>query len=198
MGNKANKIKKNIAKSKFEYWPSEILFTPSEDVDIENDLSRRYLEDLMRKANQAMSGVAVAAPQVGWLKRMFYYNFPGGNSGIVYNPRIVKYSDEYVPFNEGCLSIPGYHWRVYRPAWIQVLHFDEYGSEFFRTLDGLAARVFQHEIDHLDGITLPDYMSEDENAEFSEAFFAGETSTTTKDIYADVNVRGTIAEGILA
>jgi peptide deformylase len=124
------------------------------------DFARRMLET-MREAN----GVGLAAPQVGVLQRFFVAELPEDEENnqpretyILFNPEIVKSSGEQVGY-EGCLSIPGYVGEVARAETIAVKGLSERGRAVRYKLEGYLARVFQHEIDHLDGVLYTDKLT---------------------------------------
>ncbi|EPS64654.1 hypothetical protein M569_10125, partial [Genlisea aurea] len=110
-------------------------------------------------------GIGLSAPQVGINVQLMVFN-PAGEGGqgqeyVLINPRIAKYSRKIVPFNEGCLSFPGIYADVLRPDAIKIDAQDMDGSAFELNLTGLAARVFQHEYDHLQGILFFERMSDE-------------------------------------
>lgn len=122
----------------------------------------REMLETMREAN----GVGLAAPQVGVLLRFFVAELPEdeetgdpAETYIVFNPEIIKASGEQIGY-EGCLSIPGYVGEVARQDWIIVKGLNEQGKTVRFKLDGYLARVFQHEIDHLDGILFTDKLTD--------------------------------------
>jgi peptide deformylase len=123
--------------------------------------AERMLET-MREAN----GVGLAAPQVGVLQRFFVAELPEDEENdqpaetyILFNPEIVKGRGEQVGY-EGCLSIPGYVGEVARQEQITVKGLNEKGRPVRHKLQGYLARVFQHEIDHLDGILYTDRLTD--------------------------------------
>jgi peptide deformylase len=114
------------------------------------------------------AGVGLAAPQVGVLQRFFVAELPedpeanqSAQTYILFNPEIVKGRGEQIGY-EGCLSIPGYIGEVARDEQITVKGLDEKGKAVRFKLDGYLARVFQHEIDHLDGILYTDRLTDPE------------------------------------
>lgn len=111
----------------------------------------RQLADGMIETMYAASGLAVAAPQVGVEKRLFVYdvNDGGGARGIV-NPVITEIGGEWT-YDEGCLSVPGLYFTVPRPRDVLVTGWDLDGNEVRIEATELAGRMFQHEIEHLDG-----------------------------------------------
>lgn len=109
------------------------------------------------------NGVGLAAPQVGILKRMLVIDAAGKdeepNPVFVINPEITKKSEELQECEEGCLSVPDQYAKVVRPAAITVEYLNKNGEKVVADLDGFMAVVFQHEIDHLDGILYVDHLS---------------------------------------
>ncbi len=105
-------------------------------------------------------GMGLAAPQIGVQRRMFTYDTGEGPHTIV-NPEIVEASGEWV-FNEGCLSVPGLHFDIVRPKLVTLRGLGLDGNEIEIEADEKLARVFQHEIDHLDGVLLLDRLEPDE------------------------------------
>lgn len=123
--------------------------------------AERMLET-MREAN----GVGLAAPQVGVIQRFFVVELPEDEENnqpaetyILFNPEIVKGRGEQVGY-EGCLSIPGYIGEVARQEHITVKGLNEKGKSVRLKVQGYLARVFQHEIDHLDGILFTDRLTD--------------------------------------
>ena len=99
------------------------------------------------------NGVGLAAPQVGIAKRFFVIMVDDDVRRVFINPVITKTSIEESEFDEGCLSIPGVYESIRRPEKISVTAINERGRHFsLENVDGLLARVIQHENDHLDGI----------------------------------------------
>ncbi len=117
-------------------------------------------------------GVGLAAPQVAMTKRLIVVRLPddeesqqeyGTQAGVLYavaNPEIIKASKEMVEGVEACLSIPGYFGRVDRHESVVVKGLDRHGKPLRVKAKGWLARVFQHEIDHLDGRLYIDIASE--------------------------------------
>jgi peptide deformylase len=105
-------------------------------------------------------GVGLAATQLGVLHRVLVYRaYPEDPLTALVNPVIEWSSDELEAAEEGCLSLPGVHVEVERPARIRVSARDEHGDELEVEAEGLPARVIQHEIDHLDGMLILDRVS---------------------------------------
>jgi len=105
-------------------------------------------------------GVGLAAPQIGVQRRIFTYDVGEGPHALL-NPEIVEASGEWV-YNEGCLSVPGLQFEISRPKLVTLRGLGVDGSKIEIEADEMLARVFQHEIDHLDGVLLLDRLEPDE------------------------------------
>ena len=109
---------------------------------------RELIVDMLDTMYDAM-GVGLAAPQVGMLKRIVVIDI-GEGPIVLINPEILETSGEQTG-DEGCLSVPGKCGQVTRPNYVKVRALDEDMNEFEMEGEGLLARAFCHEIDHLDG-----------------------------------------------
>jgi peptide deformylase len=115
-------------------------------------------------------GVGLAATQLGVLHRVLVYRaYPEDPLTALVNPVIEWRSDELEAAEEGCLSLPGVHVEVERPASVRVRARDERGEELEIEAEGLPARVIQHEIDHLDGVLILDRVSREARKEAMRA-----------------------------
>ena len=118
------------------------------------DARLHTLLDDMRETLIEADGVGLAAPQVGVLRRVVIV-FNGVNYLELINPEIVSTEGEQTEA-EGCLSIPGVCGTVSRPNFVKVRAQDRHGNHFEVGGEGLTARAFCHEIDHLNGILFTD------------------------------------------
>lgn len=136
------------------------LYKVSRPVKDFNERLHVLLDD-MAETLDAENGVGLAAPQVGVLRRaviVLETNVPEGEEPYVIeliNPEIIEVSGEQRG-SEGCLSLPGEYGIVVRPNVVKVRAQDRYGKEFEVTGEGLTARCFCHEIDHLEGVIFTD------------------------------------------
>ncbi|MEM7334648.1 MAG: peptide deformylase [Chloroflexota bacterium] len=142
----------------------------------------QILIDEMIETMRDAQGVGLAAPQIGRNLRMAVIETlpkedDDGNEipdsrdlYVVINPEIVWYSNEIVSGIEGCLSIPGYLGEVDRPDSIRVRALNREGKKVKLKLEGWTARIFQHEIDHLDGVLFIDKLTSPENLWTEEAY----------------------------
>ncbi len=118
--------------------------------DIDSTLVR--IVEGMVETMYGADGVGLAAPQVGVQKRLFVWDLGEGPRTIV-NPQIVESDGEWV-YDEGCLSVPGLSWDIVRPKQVHVIGRDLDGNEVSVEADEIEARLFLHELDHLDGTLL--------------------------------------------
>ena len=136
-----------------------VLVTPATPViDFDKEL-RQLVEDLTQTM-QAAPGAGLAAPQIGVQKQIFVYDVDD-DPQIILNPTIVESSGEWV-YDEGCLSIPGLYVEMLRPKQVLVRGLSIDGEEIHIEADELLARLFQHEIDHLNGVLMFDRMTPDQ------------------------------------
>ena len=110
---------------------------------------------------QAAKGVGLAAPQVGENIRLIVFDcvnitMNAMDSGFLFNPEIIEESEECSIADEGCLSFPGQFVKVKRNKTIKVKYLDIANRWMVRSYSGLAARIIQHEIDHLNAKTMFD------------------------------------------
>lgn len=128
-------------------------------------LCRRMLATVQNPENE---GVGIAAPQVGILRRVVAvqrFDKEGEPFEFYVNPEIVEFGDEMELGGEGCLSVPDFSGDVWRAQRIVIKYRDENFSEQTEVIEGFTAVIFQHEIDHLDGILYIDRMEEDDQEE---------------------------------
>lgn len=143
------------------YGPDKMLNTKCDNVENIDGL----LIELARKMVNTMinaGGIGLACPQVGKAIRMFIMWIDEEKDSmptIVINPMIIAKSEKRSSFEEGCLSFPGQTHEIYRPAEIEVKYFDQNQKEIIRGYDGLYATCFQHEFDHINGVTIIDHIN---------------------------------------
>lgn len=110
-------------------------------------------------------GVGLAANQIGVQKRMFVYDQGDGDGAfVVINPTIVETDGEWT-FQEGCLSVPGLSWEITRANSVHLIGYDLEGNELDIETDEYEGRIFQHEMDHLNGMLLIDRLDADQRRE---------------------------------
>ena len=150
-----------MALRRIEVYGSSVLRRKAESVkNFGSDLSA-LVQDMMDTV-VTEEGVGLAAPQIGKSRRVIVLNIPQENQPPLMipmiNPEIVESGGE-CEFEEGCLSVPGIRENVTRPEWIRLRYQDIKGQYSVSRLDGVMARVVQHEIDHLNGILFVDQVS---------------------------------------
>ena len=118
-----------------------------------SDLDREELAGDLIETMKAYSGIGLSANQVGLKERAFvmYKDLNKRETMAVFNPHVLEYSKEKVLMDEGCLSYPGLWLKINRPSAVIAEFENESGTKEQFQLFGLEARVFQHEMDHMQG-----------------------------------------------
>jgi peptide deformylase len=138
-----------------------VLREPSRDVETFDELMHRLYQDMLETMYQA-PGVGLAAPQIGLSLRFFVYDENEGEGpGAIANPVLSELEGEIVK-EEGCLSIPGLWYPTGRAERARIDGLDVDGKPVTVRADGLLARIFQHETDHLNGMLFIDRLSEED------------------------------------
>ena len=151
----------------------EVLRQKAKEVSV-GDIKSAEIKNVLKQMTKALAktenGVAIAAPQIGVSLRIFIVDALSAESDaddarnnkqslsplVFINPKITKLSKKVNTVNEGCLSIEGCYGTIERAEKISVGAYDGNGKKFSRGASGLLAQIFQHEIDHLDGILFTD------------------------------------------
>jgi len=139
-----------MALMEIKKYPDPILEKKCEDV-IDVNIEINQLIGSMIEAMQKNHGVGLAAPQIGVLKKIIVLDSEKGPIAFI-NPKIIKKSKEIETIEEGCLSFPGIFINIKRPKEVEAETVTEDGKKIIIRLNGLLSRVFQHEVDHLEGI----------------------------------------------
>jgi peptide deformylase len=136
--------------------PDEVLRKKAKPVTKVSSSIRKLLDEMAETMYDA-PGVGLAGPQVGVSKRVIVIDPYDETTGLLQliNPEIVA-KEGWVQGTEGCLSLPGFVGDVYRYEKIKVVALDRGGRKVYFDAEGWLARIFQHEIDHLDGILYTD------------------------------------------
>lgn len=132
---------------------SDILRAKSSDIDSFDHNLHRIIDEMNSELGKT-TGIAIAAPQIGYNVRVVVIKHP--LNIVMVNPKITKTSDDLYRDMEGCLSYPGYYGMVNRHKQVTVEYRTPQGFICEDTYTGLMARCVQHEIDHLDGIVFTD------------------------------------------
>jgi peptide deformylase len=119
--------------------------------------SMTHLVKRMKMTMKLYSGLGLASNQCGIKERVFVIGTDQFQMACI-NPKVLAVSDEIVKENEGCLSFPAFFLSLPRPKWVDVEFTDENGETKQTRLDGLTARCFLHELDHLNGIKFTSYV----------------------------------------
>jgi peptide deformylase len=150
-----------------------VLRKVAKDIEFESIDLIKLSEDMF-ETMYAASGVGLAAPQIGKDIRLFVVDGRPMNEGeeeedidtslvdfkkVFVNPTILDETGEEWGFEEGCLSIPGIRGEVFRPEYVKIHYWTEKGEEKEEIFEGLAARIIQHEYDHIEGILFTDHLS---------------------------------------
>ncbi|MGH9163922.1 MAG: peptide deformylase, partial [Acidimicrobiales bacterium] len=122
----------------------------------------RLVDDMIETMYDA-PGVGLAANQVGVQKRVFVWDI-GDGPGVAVNASLAGHDGEWT-YDEGCLSVPGLYWPIIRPQQVVLTALDLDGHEFVVEADEMLARVFLHEVDHLDGHLLLERLDADQRKE---------------------------------
>ncbi len=142
--------------------PDPILRQVSKPVERVDDDIRRLVADMLATMYDA-PGVGLAAIQVAVPRRLLVLDVTDKNEDpqpiAMINPEILKLGDQLRLHEEGCLSIPDTHVDIERPSTLRVRYVDETGATKELEADGLLATAIQHEIDHLDGRLIIDFLS---------------------------------------
>lgn len=144
---------------KLRYNDDEILRKRCKEVKVIDDKIRQILDDMMDTLHHTGNGAALAANQVGILKRLVVIDYCGQYLKLV-NPKIISQSGVQECI-EGCLSFPDRFVRTIRPRTVTVQALDENGDEVLITGEDEMAKCFCHEIEHLDGEIFLDKAIED-------------------------------------
>jgi peptide deformylase len=159
--------RRRLALAQVRQYPDPVLRMRANDVE-EIDDSVTGLVERMKGLMSEARGVGLAAPQLGILRRVLVYQ-AGEEEPVValVNPRLVESGGELVADDEGCLSLGAASVivEVERPATIVVEGKSPEGDDLRIEADGLAARVIQHELDHLDGVLIIDRTSPEHRRE---------------------------------
>ncbi|HEV3214001.1 MAG TPA: peptide deformylase [Acidimicrobiales bacterium] len=132
----------------------------------------------MIETMRAAPGVGLAANPVGVSRRVFVYDAGDGPATVI-NPRLVEADGEFT-YLEGCLSVPGYAWEITRPNRVHLVGLDLDGHELSLEAEAYEGRIFQHELDHLDGVLLVERLDPDQRKE-ARAMLRAEFSARHRD-----------------
>ncbi len=144
-----------------------VLRKMSDEIDEDYEELEKLIEDMWQTMHRS-EGIGLAAPQIGKNVRLIVIDatpmaedFPEleGFKRVLINPIITEFGDEECTESEGCLSLPGIREEVKRPSKIKIEYENENFEVIEEELDGFAARVVQHEYDHIEGKLFIDHLS---------------------------------------
>lgn len=137
-----------------------ILKQKAENWDFKNHVNAEVIEQEMLDMMKANRGRGLAGNQVGLLRRVFVMKLEDGREIGCFNPAILCGDNALDEGEEGCLSFPNLWLKVKRNKKITAMYLDNTGKQCIIELEGIDARCFQHELDHLDGITFTEHVSQ--------------------------------------
>jgi peptide deformylase len=156
--------RRRVALAQIRQYGDPVLRMKANEVEsFDGDLGR--LVERMKTLMQEANGVGLAANQVGVLQRVLVIQPSEEESVALVNPTVANVSKELETDDEGCLSLQGVTVPVERSAGVVVEARDENGEQVTLKLEGLAARVLQHELDHLDGVLILDRTTDEARRE---------------------------------
>jgi len=149
-----------MAKLTILEYPNPRLRIEAQPVAEVNDSIRKLVDDMFETMQEAQ-GIGLAATQVDVHKRVIVMDISEEHNEprVFINPEIEVLEPETVPYDEGCLSVPGFYESVSRPCHVMIRALDRDGKAFEEEASGLLAVCIQHEIDHLQGKLFVDYLS---------------------------------------
>ena len=150
---------KNAKKLKIILFGEPVLRQTAKPVTVFHKKLHAFIDSMSATLDACNDGAALAANQVGELKKLTVINYLGEYLELI-NPEIIESTGEQTDY-EGCLSYPGYIGRVTRAETIKVKYVDRFGKEKVIERSGKMSRCIQHEIDHLNGILFIDKVRED-------------------------------------
>ena len=145
--------RRRIALAQIRQWPDPVLKLHAEEVEEFDDDLRRLVERMQALMIDA-NGIGLAGNQAGVLRRVFVFRPDDEEPRTAVNPVIVERSEELATDDEGCLSLQGVLVPVERRVAVTLEARDVDGASYRLDLEGLSARVVQHELDHLDGVLI--------------------------------------------
>lgn len=138
---------------------SNVLKMVANEVDFSNvDIDLNKLTHYMYRIMYSSKGIGLASNQVGLLYRHFVFGDDTERHSC-FNPQVLSYSSETVEMVEGCLSFPKLFLKIRRPKTIEAMWYDHNEKQVIKKLEGISARCFQHELDHINGVCFTDKVS---------------------------------------
>ena len=151
-----------MAKRPIILLPDPVLRRQAAPIERIDDEVQRLADDML-ETMYAAPGIGLAAPQVNVSRRLIVLDVAGEDTVrepmVMINPEILSLGGEQRIYEEGCLSIPDVKVEIERPSSLEVSYLDRDGKRQMLTAEGLLATAIQHEIDHLDGRLIIDFLS---------------------------------------
>ena len=151
-----------MAKREILVLPDARLRQVADPIEKVDEAVKKLAKDMLDTMYDA-PGIGLAAPQIGEMKRIVVMDLAKEDEKpdpiVMINPEILKYSEDTVTSEEGCLSIPEIYYEVERPADVTVRYTDLDGKTVEKEATDRLAVCIQHELDHLDGVLYIDYLS---------------------------------------
>ena len=150
----------NFADTPLIHFADTRLTTPPPPFDFEHGggVTPKALADGLFKKMLDMGGAGLAANQLGLPYRVFVFGREGEQYNI-FNPQVIGVSSETTLMQEGCLSFPGFFLTIRRPTEVAAQYQTETGETVVAKFQGIGARIFLHEYDHMEGVTFLNYAS---------------------------------------
>lgn len=149
-----------------------VLRSRAAEVETFDEALERLASDMLATMRQA-AGAGLAGNQVGVLKRLFTWEHEEEHGALV-NPEVLETSEDAEEGEEGCLSFPGLFYPTERPLRARLRARDVHGEEFETVGEGLRARIFLHELDHLNGVLFIDHLARHDRKDAMRRIRAGE------------------------
>lgn len=142
------------------YYPNKMLSKTLNEVNIDNlDFDPKEIKEQMLDIMLSNMGIGLAANQVGLEHRLFVMGNTRDDAVLCINPTVIQYTEETQLDYEGCLSFPGINILVQRPRDVLVEYYNEHLEKVRTVASDYSARLYMHELDHLNGITFKDRVS---------------------------------------
>lgn len=147
--------------------PNQKIRQKSDEVIAFDSSVVQIVKDLLETAEIQKDPIALglAAPQIDFYKRIFVARIRNKFKHFI-NPTIMKFPQKEVALMEGCFSVPQIYGNVTRPAEVDVKYYDMHGKQLNAHFKGMAAKIIQHELDHLNGILFIDHVHEQNGKTF--------------------------------
>jgi peptide deformylase len=153
-------VSKEIRLDPLPLYDEKLPMLDSEIPEYTDLLPNERMNNLIKRMKMTMKqfgGIGLSANQCGVYERVFIIGTDQFQI-VCINPKVIKQSENMVKDNEGCLSFPGFYVKIERPSWVDVEFTDETGQTKQMHLEGLTARCFMHELDHMNGIKFTKYV----------------------------------------